>query len=99
MGTNIINYEDLENLEYNKNINVLLKRFWGGDKRGTCYVITGETSVTITEDEFMYLIYKRLKHDYDEIQDKDTLYYGHIRYLNAIKPLIDYLAEKNEWGK
>jgi len=101
MGTEIISYEDLEDLTYDGNINILLKRFYGGKDRGTCYSITFRNSakdyIEITEDEFMYLIYKRLRQDYDEIQNKDTLYDGHIRYIKAIKPLMDYLEKKNNW--
>ena len=101
MGTEIISYEDLENLTYDGNINILLKRFYGGKDRGTCYSITFRNSakdnIEITEDEFMYMVYKKLKNEFDIIQDKDTLYDGNIRYLNAIKPLIEYLKNKYKW--
>jgi len=36
MGTELIDYEDCEKF----NLNVLLKRYWGGDERGVMYQIT-----------------------------------------------------------
>jgi hypothetical protein len=103
MGTEIIGYEDCDAT----NTNVLLKRFWGGKDRGTCYSLLERDSVycdmyasscciEIDEKTMDYMIYKKLKKDYDEMQDKDTLYSGHIRYIGAIKGLIVYLREK--WG-
>jgi hypothetical protein len=38
----------------------------------------------------MYDIYIQLKKDEEYIQNKDTIYSGHIDYLNAMKPLIEY---------
>lgn len=95
MGTEIVSYEDCEKF----NLNVLSKVFWGGKDRGRCCSIVEKSApfknVEIREEEFEYIVYKKLKLDYKERQNKDTLYDGDIRYINAIKPYIDYL--ENKW--
>jgi hypothetical protein len=103
MGTEIITYEDCDKT----NTNLLLKRFWGGRNRGICFVLTSahpdnsrhqqDNYIEITEKEMNFLMYKKLKNDYDELQNKDTLYDGHIRYINAIHKLIIYLKDKYDF--
>ena len=94
MGTELINHKDYERIKHRLGMNVLLKRFYGGKDRGACYSITFKNSlndyIEITEPEFCYMIYKKLKNECEMIEDKDTLYDGHITYLNVIRPLIKY---------
>ena len=94
MRTEIITYDDLENT----NMKVLLKRYWGGEDDGTCYQISENNApfhyINLTDKELWYLIYRRIKQDHDDMQEKDTLYDGHIKYINAVKPLMEYLEKK-----
>lgn len=94
MGTEIISYEDCERT----NTNLLLKRFWGGKDRGTCFALRLKNAVQdhleITEEEMEYLIYKVLKKQYDELMDKDTLYDGHLEFIFAAKFLIRYYEQR-----
>jgi len=97
MGTPIIDYEECEKF----NINILLRRYWGGTKKGVCYQITEKEEnkyVNLTDRELWYLIYKRIKQEFDEIQEKDTLYDGHIRYIESSRQLISYLEKRYGFG-
>lgn len=91
MGTELINDEDEE-------YNIYFKRIYGGKDKGTCYVIADklfdDDMVSMTEKEWCFMVYRKLANEWDEIQSKDTLYDGHIRYLRTIKPLLDYYKEK-----
>ena len=74
MGTPIIDYEECEKF----NLNILLRRYWGGNKRGVCYQITEKKKhkyVNLTERELWYLIYKMIKRKYDDIQEER---YGYV---------------------
>ena len=96
MGTNIISYDDIENT----GMNVLLKRYWGGSDDGTMCQISEKNvpfkHINISDKELMFVIYMYLKHLYDEIQDKDTLYDGHAKFCDVVVPLLDYL--KGRYG-
>lgn len=100
MGNEIITNEDCENTK----TNLLLKEFYGGKDRGSCFVLTKtdkeerNSYITITDKEMRYLIYKLLIWEWNLIQDKDTLYDGHIRYLNVIEPLIEYIDSRYIFG-
>jgi len=91
MGTELINYDDEE-------VSIYFKRFYGGKDKGTCYSLMNKdlngTNVDITEKEFCLIVYRKLANEWNEIQSKDTIYSGHIKYLNAIKPLLDYYKNK-----
>lgn len=89
MGTEIINDDDEE-------YNIYFKRFYGGKDRGVCYSISNKlyNIVDMTEKEWCYMVYKKLANEWNEIQSKDTIYSGHINYLRAIEPLLDYYKEK-----
>ena len=93
MGTEIIDFDDSER----EKINITLKRYWGG-VRGTMFNLSKKYSLGMGIDfsyrAMYYIIYKVLKQDYDELSEKDTLYDGHIRYLRALKPLLDILKER-----
>ena len=94
MGTEIITWDDCEET----NTNLLFKRFGGGVDRGTMYSLmlknAPQDHMELSEKDFLYIVYKKFKLDFDEIQDKDTLYTGHIRFIRAVKPLLVYLEKK-----
>lgn len=55
MGTNIVGYEEAEE----RNMNFLLKRFWGGTDQGVMYQVTEINApyryVQLSEREMLYM--------------------------------------------
>jgi len=94
MGTELVDYDDCERF----NTNILFKRFYGGRNRGTCYQITALDisihPIEITEKEFQLMMLKKYENEIDMIENKDTLYDGHIEYLNVMRPLVKYLRKQ-----
>ena len=99
MGTEIITYDDdLRDDDIYVPCNILLKRYWGGKDDGTMFQITEKNApfhyVNISEREFMFMFYKYISHENDEIESKDTLYHGHIIRLKENRKIIKWLNKR-----
>jgi len=61
MGTNLIDYEDCEKF----NLNVLMKRYWGGEDDGIMFQITEKNAcqkyINISGHDMLYLCIAYLK--------------------------------------
>lgn len=94
MGTELITYEDCEDYH----LNILMKRFWGGKDRGTLYNIIEKNAVqnqvNVTYDELIFLTHQLIKNEIIELENKDTLFEGHIRKLKENRRILKLLKSK-----
>jgi len=100
MGTEIITYNNELRDDDDCYIpcNILLNRYWGGKDDGTMFQITEKNAVSkyvnISEMEFVFMFYKYLKHENDEIESKDILYHSHIIRLKENRKIIKWLNKR-----
>ena len=100
MTTEIITYNDkLRNRDGDPQpCTILLNRYWDDEVRSTMIQIMEKNPtshhVDTTEKEFMFMFYKYISHENDEIEDKDTLYDGHIRRLKENRKIIEWLNKR-----
>ena len=70
MGTQLISYEDCEE----KNLNVLLKRYWGGTDNGIMYQISEKNApfhyVNISQHDLHHICIEFIKH-IEDFKDDD----------------------------